>query len=118
MKELIFIYNTQSGLTQAAVDWAHKIVSPQTYDCTLCTLTYGNIGKYISWDKFLKSISIKKSFWYKDQFEKNFPYKDLKLPCVYIKEKNVYRELISRDKMSQCNDVEDLIILIKKNLNT
>ena len=67
MKELIFIYNANRGYLQAAIDWAHKIVSLQIYDCDLCSLTYGHAGKYSSWNKFLKSINIKKSFIYKDQ---------------------------------------------------
>jgi hypothetical protein len=67
VKELIFIYNAKSGLTQAAVDWAHKIISPKTYECSLCSLTYGNLGKYSKWSKFLASLNINKSFIYDDQ---------------------------------------------------
>ena len=67
MKDLIFIYNAKSGLTQAALDWAHKIISPKTYECSLCSLTYGNLGKYSKWSKFLKSLNLNKSFIYDDQ---------------------------------------------------
>ena len=33
MTELIFIYNARSGVTNAFIDWAHKIISPNTYKC-------------------------------------------------------------------------------------
>ena len=42
---LIFVYNAKSGTLNAAIDYFHKIVSPETYDCNLCILTYDNFGK-------------------------------------------------------------------------
>jgi len=44
MSKLIFVYNADSGLLNAMKDWAHKIVSPETYPCSLCALTYNNLG--------------------------------------------------------------------------
>ena len=39
-KELIFIYNAKSGFINELVDIPHKIISPETYDCNLCAITY------------------------------------------------------------------------------
>jgi hypothetical protein len=44
-KELIFIYNAKSGLVNEMIDFAHKIVSPETYDCNLCAISYGTFTK-------------------------------------------------------------------------
>ena len=44
-KELIFIYNAKSGLVNEMIDVAHKIVSPRTYDCNLCAMSYGTFTK-------------------------------------------------------------------------
>ena len=52
MIELIFIYNAKSGIGNAFIDWAHKIISPKTYDCNLCSITYNNLGKEISGKNF------------------------------------------------------------------
>ena len=34
MDKIIFVYNADSGLVNGLIDWAHKIVSPETYSCT------------------------------------------------------------------------------------
>ena len=44
-KELIFIDNAKSGLVNEMIDFAHKIVSPETYDCNLCAISYGTFTK-------------------------------------------------------------------------
>ncbi|WP_232221892.1 hypothetical protein [Methanococcoides burtonii] len=41
---LIFVYNADSGLINEMKDYVHKIVSPSTYECNLCAITYGNTG--------------------------------------------------------------------------
>ena len=33
--KLIFVYNANSGKLSAALDIAHKIISPSTYQCRL-----------------------------------------------------------------------------------
>ncbi len=40
-KALIFVYNADSGLLNAINDGILKIVSPSTYQCSLCSLTFG-----------------------------------------------------------------------------
>jgi len=54
MSKLIFVYNADSGLLNAMKDWAHKIVSPETYPCSLCALTYDNLGMRRPWREFIK----------------------------------------------------------------
>ena len=44
-KELIFIYNTKSGLVNEMIDFAHKIVSSKTYDCNLYAISYNTFTK-------------------------------------------------------------------------
>lgn len=56
--ELSFIYNAQSGKTNALIDFTHKILSPETYQNQLCSLIYGNIE--IEENPELKETIIKK----------------------------------------------------------
>jgi len=37
---LIFVYNANGGLVNSWLDTAHKIVSPSTYSCSLCAITF------------------------------------------------------------------------------
>ena len=59
MSEIVFIYNARSGKINSLIDWAHKIVSPDTYECSLCGITYDNLGKRDEWAAFLKELKIK-----------------------------------------------------------
>ena len=38
-RTLIFIYNANGGIFSAMADAAHKLVSPETYPCSLCAIT-------------------------------------------------------------------------------
>ena len=39
--EIQFIYNAKSGLANSIFDLAHKLISPDTYECNLCKITHG-----------------------------------------------------------------------------
>ena len=45
----LFVYNADSGPLKALFDFGHKIVSPGTYPCSLCRLTYGPFGMRREW---------------------------------------------------------------------
>ena len=116
MKELIFIYNAKSGLYQAVVDWTHKIISPGTYECSLCSLTYGNLGKNNKWSKFLETINMNKSFIYDDQLRDLDFYNNESLPCIFLRKDNNYSLLLTSDELNNSENLDNLIDLIKKKL--
>lgn len=75
--KLIFVYNANSGKLNAWLDSAHKIVSPQTYSCKLCDLTYGIFKEHDDWVRFRESIlttypNLQLEFLHKDEFEKQY----------------------------------------------
>ena len=41
---LIFVYNANGGFFNGFSDYIHKLVSPKTYECSLCAITYDNLG--------------------------------------------------------------------------
>ena len=107
-KELIFIYNAKSGLVNELIDFAHKIISPQTYNCNLCTITYGTFTMEKSWTNYIKSLPIKAVFTYKDIIS-DYELKKAKLPAVFIRNGEKLNELISANEINNINDLEDLI---------
>ena len=64
---LIFVYNADSGLGNAMLDSMHKIVSPQTYDCQLCALTFGVFTEKEQWKNFRETSEISMEFLHKDE---------------------------------------------------
>ena len=39
-QNLVVVYNAKSGGLNAVLDYVHKMVSPETYDCNLCKLLF------------------------------------------------------------------------------
>jgi len=73
MTELLFVYNADSGLLNAAVDYFHKILSPSTYPCSLCAITYGNQGMRPDWKEFVIQLPVQSTFLHRDELRKKYP---------------------------------------------
>ena len=110
-KNIIFIYNSKSGLTNSIIDLFHKAISPNTYECNLCSLTYNNWGKRKRWRKFLESTNKKIYFYYKDNLSELGLPEDTKLQAVF-NEKN--QLLINSNQINECKKLEELINLVKQ----
>ncbi|GER60681.1 GTPase [Patiriisocius marinus] len=86
-KKLIFVYNANSGAVNSLIGTAHKIISPQTYECNLCALTFGNFTENLIWKEFRNSSNVEMEFLHKDEFLKQYRSKWLpkyEFPIVLI----------------------------------
>jgi len=110
--KLIFVYNANSGKLSAALDIAHKIISPSTYQCNLCSLTHGTFTERDVWKKFREESDTELVFYHKDEFENEFK-KGFTYPIVLKEENGELAEYISTDKINAISDVEDLIAQLK-----
>ncbi len=110
--KLIFVYNANSGKLSAALDVAHKIISPSTYQCNLCSLTHGTFTERDVWKKFREKSDNELVFYHKDEFEIEFKNK-FTYPIVIKEENRELVEYISTDKINAIKDVEDLIAQLK-----
>lgn len=63
---LVFVYNADAGLANALLDWGHKLVSPATYACSLCGVSYGHFGMRREWRAFIASLGVPVTFTYRD----------------------------------------------------
>ena len=92
--ELIFIYNAKSGIVNEFLDFAHKIVSPSTYNCNLCAISYGNFTMKKKWSDYISSLPVKSTFTYKDKVSK-YGYDNIKLPSIIFQDKSKSKVIIS-----------------------
>ena len=106
--KLIFVYNADSGKLSAALDIAHKIISPSTYQCNLCSLTHGTFTERDVWKKFREESDTELVFYHKDEFENEFK-KPLTYPIVLKEENGELTEYLSTDKINAISDVEELM---------
>ena len=113
-RELCFVYNAQSGAAHALLDYVHKIVSPDTYACSLCGVIYGNLGMHCQWASYLRSLPFKTRFFYKDTLPAHL--KDARLPAAYIVENADWVQVIESEQMDAATSLDALIALCDKQL--
>ncbi|MCM0000325.1 MAG: hypothetical protein NBV68_13145 [Erythrobacter sp.] len=114
MRTLIFVYNAQGGLLNAARDAVHKLVSPATYPCSLCVLTYGAVSKRPAWRAFLARVGLPALFLYRDEFRAELDTRDLPLPAILIGGAGPVPEvLVSASELDGLADLDALIALVE-----
>ncbi len=116
MNKLIFVYNADSGLLNAMKDWAHKIVSPETYPCSLCALTYDNLGMRRPWRDFVKELGYDVEFLHRDELEENYGLKDVMLPAAFILQNGKLNLWIKFDAMDAMDLLDELQSLVTQKL--
>ncbi len=113
--ELIFVYNANSDLFSIVSDFTHKILSPATYNCNLCALTYGNFTIKKDWKSFIENLLIKPIFLHKDEFVKKYKIEPA-LPAVFMIKNGDIKEIISNHEIEICQSLEELKKIVKNKI--
>ena len=98
------------------LDSAHKILSPKTYQCRLCDLTYGAFKEKKAWKNFRKQNDMEMKFLHADEFEKLYKSKfrpAFQLPVVLIENQYDLDVLISSKGLDKIKDCQSLIDKVK-----
>jgi len=119
--ELILVYNADSGFFNIIKDGLHKVISPSTYQCNLCALTYGTVRMKDEWKTFIDKLKIPAEFLHRDEFLrklKSHPHtiKDAKYPAVFLDKGGKISLLITHNEINECKTLNDLMNLITKKL--
>ena len=114
---LIFVYNADSGLLNALNDGILKIVSPSTYDCRLCGLTFGVVSMKTPWRRFVESLDLPVEFLHRDEFTEKYDVEGAEFPSAYVKTGEEVRLFISRDEMNSTESLDKLMELVKKKID-
>ena len=111
--KLIFIYNADSGKLNALGHSLHKLISPSTYSCGLCSLTHGFFKEKEIWSAYLNDLDIETEFWHKDEISLGSEYE---LPIILREANSKMEELVSASELSELSKLEDLIDLLRDRL--
>jgi len=106
---VIFVYNADSGLFNLVSDMAHKLISPDTYDCQLCMLTHGHLGMRDQWREYLDSLGVEMEFLHRNEFTKKYPDTVMELPALFLARDSDVELLVSADTISNCETMDILI---------
>lgn len=112
--KLIFVYNSDGTFASLVKDTAHKLVSPTTYPCNLCRLTYPVALMDKEWKRFIESLPYEVSFLHRDEFYKQYPkQKEIRLPAVFKEDPSGMRPFISHNEIDKTKSVQELIEAVK-----
>ncbi|MCI5188831.1 MAG: GTPase [Candidatus Electrothrix sp. AS4_5] len=70
--KIIFVYNAESGPINTLLDIGHKFLRPDTYSCTLCSLTHGVLREKEAWQQYRAATEHELEFLHKDEFEEKY----------------------------------------------
>lgn len=113
---LIFVYNADDGFFNALNDMAHKVFSPDTYQCSLCRYTYGIRGMLLPWKQFVESLPHRKVFLHRNEFRQEFPDLDCPLPVILVEKDCHCETLIAADEIKQAGNLDGLVTIMRERL--
>ena len=107
---LVFVYNAADGVFAAIGDAVHKAVSPDTYPCSLCAITYGAVRMRPEWRACLKSLPYPTRFLHRGEFARAYPGVEVTLPAILLDGgQDDPRILVDAGTLNGIGDVEALI---------
>ncbi|MDQ3339535.1 MAG: hypothetical protein M4D80_30590 [Myxococcota bacterium] len=112
-RELVFVYNAESGLWNGMFDAAHKLVSPSTYACSLCALTYGAVSMKRAWASFVKTLPHAVRFAYRDQLRHEGVQLPA-LPALLERTPEGWVTLLTKPQIDACSDLDALVKRVRE----
>ncbi len=121
LKQLVFVYNALSGIGNSLLDSAHKIMSPSTYDCRLCSLTYGAMRERRDWKLFRENSTIPMVFYHKDEFLSAYASKfaaKFTFPIILADTGEELQVLVTTTELNTIDDTAELMEIIKARIKS
>lgn len=114
---MLMVYNAEDGLFNALNDWAHKIFSPETYECVLCRYTFGLTGMLMPWKTFLERQPVPTRFFHRPDFWRAYPQlSKMKLPLILVEHQTRIEVLVTADEIKATGGLMGLINLVQARL--
>jgi hypothetical protein len=108
MNSLIFVYNAESGITNALLDTGHRIFKPSDYPCALCMVTYGPFGMKSDWKKFIATLPFRITFLHRNELPTNLKNELKDFPCLVLQTKDSTNVLIKGEEFRKIKNLKTL----------
>lgn len=105
---LVFVYNADSGLFNALSNAVHKLVSPTTYACNLCALTFSHVGMRRRWRSFTRGLELESEFLHADELAARYGIHAVPLPAVFRRGDAGLELLLNKGDLDACKTLTDL----------
>ena len=106
-------------MRNAVMDTMHKVLSPATYDCNLCSITFGLFSENVDWKEFRTNAGVDMEFLHRDEFEQEYASKfghKFSYPIVLAANSGEFEILINTEEINELKDVNGLISLVESRL--
>ncbi len=112
---LVFVYNADSGVFNTLSDIAHKLLSPDTYQCNLCNLTHGYFQAREEWMTFLNDLDAQIEFLHRDEFKElhGANIDGVDFPAIFVKDEGELQLWIDKDVINKMSSTDDLMEMIR-----
>ena len=116
-RKLLFIYNADSSLEHKVFDFLHKAVSPSTYQCSLCAITYGTFTMRNDWREFLSLLSIPVEFLYRNEFRSYYTGQKMQYPVILFQKEKELEQLVTAEELKTL-DLDGLKQLLSRRISS
>jgi hypothetical protein len=113
---LLMIYNADGGLFAMVSDAVHKVLSPSTYPCSLCAITYGATRMKGEWRAYIERLPFAVTFHHRDDFAAAWPDARVALPAILFERSGRLQELVTAAELDEVPDVTALMALLDERL--
>ena len=107
-KQLVFVYNADSGMFNTLTDIAHKVFSPKTYECNLCAISHSYLSERSEWKDFIQELGVEFEFLHRDEFLKKYSSKEKNFPVIFELINGELKLSLSADQINACKEMSDL----------
>ncbi|WP_460555732.1 hypothetical protein [Hymenobacter daeguensis] len=116
-QRLVFVYNADGGRLAGLKDLFHKILSPATYPCSLCAITYGATSMRPEWRGFVKTLPVPVDFLHRDEFVRGYPqWARHPLPAAFALSENGELTPFIDAATMDATDLNGLMELVRRHL--
>ena len=113
MPPLLFVYNADADLFSAVSDFAHKLLRPSTYPCSLCALTHGPLRMKQDWVRFVSELEETPEFLHKNEFHESFGDPGTGLPAIFACRTEGLELIAGPAALNAIADLEGLMTLVR-----
>ena len=113
---LVFVYNADSGVFNTLTDIAHKLFSPETYQCNLCNLTHGYFQAREEWMTFLDDLDADIEFLHRDEYVRQYGKDDkvdIDFPAIFVKNQDELKLWVDNKVINEMSSTDDLMEMIR-----
>jgi hypothetical protein len=113
-EHLIFVYNADSNPLSLVMDFAHRLLSPSSYECHLCDVTYDHFTMKSDWKDFIARLPRPSRFYLKDKFLKRYPEcRGTPFPAVFVEcASSGLRELVTANELNAARTLNEMKKLV------